>query len=454
MKLFNRKERHFSRGGIHPAASKLTAGTPLRPVALPGEAVVFLSQHIGAPARPVVKPKEHVERGQLIAEPGGFVSAAIHSPISGTVARIEPRRDPQGLWKDAVVITADPSAPDASPDPAAWDGAEVRSESELDSLQPEEIVRIVADAGIVGMGGASFPTHVKISIPKGKSAGVLVVNGAECEPFLTCDDTLMRGYSPAVVAGVRLLARAIGAGEAVIGIEANKPEAIRAMSDAARAYTDVRVERLRTAYPQGSEKQLVEALTGRIVPAGGLPLDAGVVVDNVATAFAVYRAARFGEGLTTRIVTVTGPALTNPGNFLAAIGTPLSELIKAAGGLPEDTGKVIAGGPMMGRAMSNIYAPLTKGQGGILVLPEARAHRTPASPCLRCASCVSVCPMGLEPYLLMAYNEAGEHTADARDHGVLNCLECGSCSYVCPSSRPILDHIRLEKMAVRKLPRE
>lgn len=442
--------KRFKKGGVHPDPMKLTAGRPIMATEAPREVRLLLSQHIGAPAKCIVKPGEEVAAGQMIAEAGGFVSAPVHTPIAGKVKKIELVRDAQGLWKEAVWIEAPtPAEGEGSPRMEFDERSPLRSDGEIDALTPEEIVGIVGDAGIVGLGGAAFPTRVKLTIPEGKKAEIFVINGAECEPFLTCDDALMRRYPDEIVKGVRYLMKSVSAPRAIIGIEANKPEAIEALQHATMCHADIEVVPLRTRYPQGGEKQLVEAVTGRVVPAGGLPIDAGVVVDNVATAFAVYRAVKFGEPLMKRVVTVTGVNVKNGGNFIAANGMTTSSLIDIAGGLPEDTGKVIGGGPMMGRAMSTLDAPLTKGSGGILIVPERESERGKVSPCIRCCKCVQVCPMSLEPYLLQSFGEF-EMAEEAKEAGVLNCMECGCCSYICPSNRPIVDYIRLDKLLLRK----
>lgn len=430
----------FHKGGIHPNPDKLTADIPTMPVAAPAVCRLMLSQAIGAPAKPMVKPGESVTAGQMVAEAGGFVSAPVHTPVSGTVKKIEPVRNPQGLWQDAIIIE---TAPGENPE-------EQRQSRTIDEVSPKEIIDIVGRAGIVGLGGATFPTRVKLSVPSGKKAEVIVINGAECEPYLTCDDRLMQENPKAIVDGTRLIMKATDCQRAVIGIEENKPLAIEAMRKAVRDIPSITVEVLVKKYPQGSEKQLIEATTGRVVPAGGLPIDAGAIVDNVATAAAVADAVLRGLPLTARIVTVTGPAVSKPGNFLVPLGTPVSTLIELAGGLPEDTGKVIGGGPMMGRAMCDLEAPTTKGLSGVLILPRGMSMRAEAGPCIRCARCVSVCPMGLEPYLLMTLGELGRWE-EAKARGAANCLECGCCSYTCPASRPLLDYIRLDKMEIRKL---
>lgn len=429
---------------------KLTAGRPIRPTEAPAEVRLLLSQHIGAPAKCIVKPGEEVSAGQKVAEAGGFVSAPVHTPIAGKVKKIELIRDAQGLWKEAIIIEALPAEDGEKRLEIAYDESKpLRSDEEIEALTAKEIIDIVGEAGIVGLGGASFPTRVKLTIPEGKKADYFIVNGAECEPYLTCDDALMRRYPREITEGVRYLMRATGAPKALIGIEANKPEAIMALTEATKGSPEIEVVPLRTAYPQGGEKQLIEALTGRAVPAGGLPIDAGAVVDNVATAFAVYRAVRYGEPLMKRVVTVTGISVEDGGNFIAANGMATDRLIDLAGGIPENTGKIIGGGPMMGRAMSQPDAPLVKGSGGILIMPEKDSQRRTPGPCIRCCRCVEVCPMSLEPYLLQSLGEFGM-TDEAKEAGLMNCMECGCCSYICPSSRPIVDYIRLSKLRARK----
>jgi len=431
----------FRKGGIHPPEYKLTADCPVKAIPLPPELRIMLSQCIGAPSRPVVKPGDHVGAGQLIAEAGGFIGAPIHSPVAGTVRKIEPTRNPQGIWQDSIVICPDENQPEAVDEP--------RTEDEVMGLDPQEIIRLVADAGIVGLGGAAFPTKVKLAVPEGKKATTVLINGAECEPCLTCDDALMRTEPDRIVRGTLLIMKATGAGKGFIGIEDNKPEAIKAMRAAAAMYPQLEVVVLKKKYPQGGEKQLIYAVTGRTVPCGALPIETGCIVDNVATAYAIWDAVCNRRSLTQRIVTVTGPSLSAPGNYLVKVGTPLSHIIECAGGLPDDTGKVIAGGPMMGRAVSALEATSTKGLSGLVVLPEKDSSRSPEGPCIRCARCVSACPMGLEPYLLMLQAE-NKIWDDMALHGVMNCLECGCCSYVCPSSRPLLDFIKLGKQELRK----
>lgn len=440
-----RRLKTFSKGGVHPSQHKIGAAAPIVAVELPDTLVLPLAQHIGAPARPVVKKGDRVERGQMVAEAAGPVSAPIHSPVAGTVAKIDKTPDAQGRPADAIFITRDPQAPlpcPAFPSPAPPPGD--------DAPSPEAILQAIRSAGIVGLGGATFPAHVKLSPPPGMKADVLVVNGAECEPWLTNDDALMQAAAAEVADGVWLLARAAGVERAVIGVEANKPRAIEALRQAVEQSgtraggVAITVEALRTKYPQGGEKQLIKALTGREVPSGALPVAVGAIVQNVATAAAVSRAVRLGEPLMERVVSVTGPNVARPGNYRAAIGIPLRALAEAAGGVPADTGKIVLGGPMMGRTATNLDAPVTKGTSGLLMLPEADAARHAPEPCIRCARCVSVCPMGLEPYLLATLSRLGRFD-DAEQAHIMDCIECGSCSYTCPSWRPILDYIRLGK---------
>lgn len=447
------KLKRFRKGGIHPDPMKLTEGRPITPTIAPKEVRLLLSQHIGAPATCIVKVGEEVAVGQKIAEASGFVSAPVHSPIAGKVKKIELVRDAQGLWKEAVLIEAlPPQEGEKTREVDFHEGKPFRSDEEIEKLSGKEIIDIVGEAGIVGLGGAAFPTRVKLSIPPGKKAEIFLINGAECEPFLTCDDALMRKYPRQILDGVKFLMKATGTPQAYIGVEANKPEAIRALEAVTMSYPNIQVVPLRTAYPQGGEKQLIEAITGRVVPAGGLPIDAGVVVDNVATAFAVYRAVRFGEPLMKRVVTVTGIEMSRGGNFVVANGTETKAVLDLAGGMPKETGKLISGGPMMGRAMSTVEAPLVKASGGFLVVPEADSERGEVSPCIRCCRCVEVCPMSLEPYLLQTLGEFSQ-AQEAKDNGALNCMECGCCSYICPSNRPLLDYIRLSKLEIRKLPK-
>lgn len=434
----------FRKGGIHPAENKLSAGAAVETFALPETVTLPLSQHIGAPATPVVAVGDHVVVGQLVAEASGFVSARVHASVSGTVVAIETRPNPQGIKQPAIVIRREEDE---------WAPEIDRSVSIVTecTLSGAEIIEKIRRAGIVGLGGATFPTHVKLTIPAGRKAEFLIVNGAECEPYLTSDQRVMTERSGEVLQGARLLARALGVGRVLIGIENNKPEAIARMTEAAAHYSEVEVVPLRMKYPQGGEKQLIAALTGREVPPPpALPIDVGAVVSNASTVLAVYEAVQKDKPLIERVVTVTGKGLKEPKNLLVRLGTPMSALIEAAGGLPEGDCKVLGGGPMMGRAMIQLDAPVTKGCSGITVLSGAEALRRPAQTCIKCAKCVAACPMGLEPYLLSKGAQRQRWEAlEASD--VTSCIECGCCQATCPAHLPLLDWIRLGKQTVSGL---
>lgn len=434
-------------GGIHPAANKLSAGEPIEALALPKQAAFLLSQHIGVPAVPLVKRGDTVRVGTKIAEAGGFVSAAIFSSVSGKVSKIDDIIDAGGYRKPAIFIDVEGDE---------WESDIDRSEElvTICDLTPEEIIRRIKEAGIVGMGGACFPTHVKLSPPPGCKAECIVINGVECEPYLTADHRLVLEKPDEILMGVSLLMKAAKVDKAYIGIENNKPDAIRVMSEKVIQYPHITIVPLCTKYPQGGEKQLIQAILGKEVPLPpAIPIQVGVIVQNVATAFAVYEAVQKHKPLFERIVTVTGKALKHPSNFKVRMGTPVSLLIEAAGGMPEDTGKIIAGGPMMGKALADMNVPVCKGTSGILLMQKNEASRGSIQPCIRCAKCVEVCPMGLEPYLL-ATCSMHANWERAENELVMSCIECGSCQYICPSFRPLLDYIRLGKNKVGGILRE
>ncbi len=436
----------FKKGGIHPPEFKITARREIKEVALPREVVITLAQHIGAPAVCAMAKGDRVCRGQEVAQAGGFVSAPVHSPITGTITAIGQSRNAYGQLVATVTIAADDADHDA--DLKAIAGATpVRTPEQAMAMEPKEITDIVAQAGIVGLGGATFPTKVKLSPPPGSKADIVIINAVECEPFLTNDHALMLAHPDEILEGVKLLMHAAGVERAVIGIEANKPDAIALLGSKAKNFSGIEVMPLIVKYPQGGEKQLIKAVTGREVPSGALPIATGAIVQNVATAYAVYEAVIWGKPLMERIITVTGPSLSNPGNYLVPVGYPLAKLVELAGGVPADTGKILLGGPMMGRAITNIDTPTIKGISGVLMLPQSMSERAQSEPCIRCAACVGVCPMGLQPYLISTHSRLGNWD-DAEKLGVMNCIECGCCSYTCPSSRPILDYIRLGKMTV------
>ena len=430
----------FPKGGIHPPENKLSAGAAIEVLPLPETVVVPLSQHIGAPAVAGIAKGDRVMAGQLIAKAGGFVSANVHSPVSGTVVSVDLVPNGSGVRQPAVTIKVEGDE---------WMPGVDRSEKIVKGcpLSGEEIVKKIAEAGIVGMGGATFPTQVKLSPPPGKKAEFLIINGVECEPYLTSDHRVMIERGRETLIGASILAKALGVEKTYVGIENNKPDAIAELQKAAQDFLAMEIVPLKVQYPQGGEKQLIAAVTGRQVPSGALPIDVGVVVQNVGTALAVYQAVQKNKPLIERVVTVTGKSLARPSNFLVRIGTPVSALIEAAGGMPADAGKVIGGGPMMGRAMSNIDAPVTKGTSGILVMSDREASRAAETNCIKCAKCVMVCPMGLEPYLLSKQSQK-QMWDELEQNKAADCIECGSCAYTCPARLPLLDWVRLGKTEV------
>jgi len=432
------------KGGVHPPDGKeLSNAKEVVTLPVPEQVTIPLSQHIGAPAESLVKVGDAVKKGQKIGEAKGFVSVPVHASISGKVTAVASFPHPAGKSLPAIQIESDGLD--------EW-SEDVKENPSYKNLSPEEIKSIIQGAGIVGMGGAAFPTHVKLSPPANKKIDTLIINGAECEPYLTADHRLMLEEPDRVIEGASIIARALSVPNILIGIEDNKPDAIKAVSDAARSYEGVKVVSLKVMYPQGGEKQLIKAVSGKEVPSGGLPMDVGVVVQNVATAAAVYDAIRFGRPLIERIVTVTGSGVNNPGNFRVRTGTSSLKLIEAAGGFKSEIGKVISGGPMMGMTQYTLDIPVTKGMSGLLFLPQNEVKSYASEACIRCGRCVAVCPMGLLPNMLGIYAEL-DRFEQAEKANLMDCIECGSCSYVCPSKRPLVHLIRYAKadvMARRK----
>lgn len=433
----------FSMGGVHPPENKITAKAAIVPVPLPAQLSVPLGQNLGAPSKALVAKGEVVKTGQLIAKGEAFISANIHSPVSGTVLKIEEVINASGYKQAAITIKVEEDV---------WEEG-IDSSPELIreiTASGDEIVGKIKEMGVVGLGGATFPSHVKLMVPDGKKVETLLINGVECEPYLTADDRLMIEHTEEVLIGTQILMKGLNVKKALIGIEANKPEAIGLMTEAAKKYPGIEVYALKVKYPQGGEKQLIKALTGREVPSGKLPLDVGCVVNNVGTAFAVYEAIQKNKPLIERVVTLTGSGLKSPGNFMVRIGTPVSLLVEQAGGLPESAGKIINGGPMMGKALTSLDVPVVKGTSGILILSKEEARRIRPNTCIRCSKCVSACPMGLEPYLLAitAKQMLWEKTEQAR---IMDCIECGSCQYTCPSALPLLDYLRVGKIRVGQI---
>lgn len=435
----------FSLGGIHPPENKFSAGKKIEVLPVPAQVAVPIAQHIGAPAMPVVKKGDMVKVGTLLAKSAGFVSTNIHSPVSGSVLKIDDVLDSSGYRKPAIIIKVEGDEWEESIDRSPQLKKEITASS-------EEIIKTVANAGIVGLGGAAFPSHVKLSVPPGKTCEILIINAVECEPYLTADHQLMLEKGHEIMVGTQIFMIALKVDKAIIAIENNKQDAIQHLQSLASAYPGISIQPLKVQYPQGGEKQLIDACIKRQIPSGKLPIEVGAVVQNVGTAVAVYEAVQKNKPLFERVVTVTGKSVAKPSNFLARIGTPISNLIEAAGGLPEDTGKIVGGGPMMGKALVNTDIPITKGSSGILIIKNEESKRKPVQNCIRCSKCITVCPMGLEPYLLMTVSDKAMYDI-AEERRIMDCIECGSCAYICPSGRPLLDYIRLGKGKVGQIMR-
>ena len=431
------KLKTFSMGGVHPEENKITAEVATVVAPLPQQAIFPLSQHIGAPAKPVVNRGDKVKVGTLIAEANGFVSAPIYSSVSGTVLKVDTAIDATGYRKPAIYINVEGDE---------WEESIDRSDTleTLDKhpeLTPEEIVNRIKVAGVTGMGGAGFPTFIKLCPPPTAKAECVILNGVECEPYITSDYRLMMEHADEILVGLDLLMKGAKVERGYIGIEDNKPEAIKLFEQKTANDPRIEIVALAKKYPQGGEKQLVDAVINRQVPAPpAIPVNVGAIVQNVGTAYAVYQAVMKNKPLFERYTTVTGKQLKNPGNFLVRMGTPMRELIDLCGGMPEGDNKVLAGGPMMGKSVVSTDVTVCKGTNSITILTDADAHRKAAQPCIRCGKCVSACPMGLEPYLLATLSSFKEWERLEAEH-VTSCISCGSCQFTCPSHRPILDNI-------------
>ncbi|MBP9995470.1 MAG: electron transport complex subunit RsxC [bacterium] len=430
----------FRLGGVHPEENKLSSGQPIRDFEIPKQVIIPLGQCLGTPSEPIVAKGDKVKVGQLIATAKGFISANVHSSVSGTVAKIDDVMDHTGYRKPAIFIDVEGDE---------WlEGIDTTDTLIKDiTLTSEEIVERVKQHGIVGLGGATFPTYVKLMIPKDKKADYVIINAAECEPYLTCDNRLLIEKPMEFLVGVKVLMKAVNAPKGVIGIEYNKIDVARRLDEIVSGdsyFSGIEVQPLKTKYPQGGEKQLIQAVTGREVPSGKLPIETGCVVVNVASTFAVYEAVQKNKPLVYRIVTVTGKSVKDPSNFRVRIGTPANLLIEAAGGLPEDTANLINGGPMMGKSVSVMTFPTVKGTSGILMLNTRDAQPRKVGNCIRCGKCMKACPMGLEPYLLKRLSETNNFE-EAEKHNIMDCIECGSCEFTCPANIPLADYVRFGK---------
>lgn len=427
----------FRIGGVHPDENKITAEARTKNAELPKVAIFPLGQHIGAPAKPIVKRGDVVKVGTMIAEANGFVSAPIFSSVSGTVAKIDASIDATGYRKPVIIINVEGDEWEESIDRST----KLETLAEHSELTPESIVDIIKSAGITGMGGAGFPTFVKLCPPPTAKAECVIINGVECEPYITADYRLMMEHANEILVGLQLLMKAAKVERGYIGIEENKPEAIKLFTQLTASDSRIEVVPLVQKYPQGGEKQLVDAVIKRQVPAPpAIPVNVGAIVQNVGTAYAVYEAVMKDKPLFERYTTVTGKQLKNPGNYLVRMGTTFNELICACGGLPEGDNKVLAGGPMMGKSVMSLDVPITKGTNSITILSGDEARRKSVQPCIRCGKCVDACPMGLEPYLLATLS-ANNLYDRLENEGVTSCISCGSCQFTCPSHRPILDNI-------------
>ncbi len=430
----------FSIGGVHPADNKISCDAAIENFPIPETAYISMSQHLGAPAEPIVAVGDKVKVGQQIANANGFISAPVHSSVSGTVKAIETIKDLAGNPCKAVVITVEGDEWVETIDRSD----KIEKEIKLDS---KAIIAKIQECGVVGLGGATFPTNVKLSPPPGKKAEFLIINAAECEPYLTSDYRVLVEMPEQVLIGASIMMKALNVTQGFVGIEENKPKAIEIMKSYAAAYPQIKVVVLKKKYPQGGEKQLIDAVVGRRVPSKGLPIDTGAVVQNVGTALAVYEAVQKNKPLFEGILTVTGQCSNVQKNYKHRVGTPISKIIEETGGIPENAAKVISGGPMMGKAMANLDAPTLKGSSSVLYLTAEQTKRGEESNCIRCGKCISACPMGLEPYLLNKLSKASRWD-DAEAHYIYDCIECGCCQFTCPAYIPLLDSIRFGKAKV------
>ena len=441
----------IKRGGVHPPEMKLTSGMKIIDFPLPRHVEISLSQSLGRPASPIVKAGDHVTRFDKIGEAQGPISANVHTPITGTVKSVGKIMTADGHGATGVVIDADEADHAADLQSICDARPAININNYFFSPKPEEIIETIREAGIVGMGGATFPTTTKLTVPEGKKCKYLLINGAECEPYLTCDEAIMREMAEEIVTGIEIMLSALdGFVLCIIGIEENKPEAIEAMDKIARRNQRITVVPMRTKYPQGGEKMLTKTLTGREIAPGALPISEGVIIQNVATALAVYYAVVWRMPLVERVMTLSGGSYAGRCNVRVPIGTPLSDIIDKYGGIPDDTVQIVNGGTMMGRAMAGIQGSTTKGMSGLLMLSAKETNCYPPTPCVRCGKCAEACPMGLQPFLLARLSELGRIEEASRNH-IMDCMECGCCSFSCMAHRHIVDWIKVGKAKARAL---
>jgi len=433
----------FKIGGVHPEENKLASNKAIEVLAIPQKICIPVTQHLGTPSTLVVEKGDSIKTGQLLAKSDAFICANVHSSVSGKVVKIDTATDTSGYKKTTVFIDVEGDV---------WEESIDRTNTIIKDigLSKDEIIDKIKSMGIVGLGGATFPTHVKLMVPNGKKADVLLINGVECEPYLTSDHRLMLEKGEEMLIGISILMKGLGVERAMIGIENNKSDAISHLKSLALNFKGIEVQALKVKYPQGAEKQLIKALLNREVPSGKLPIEVGCVVSNAGTAYAVYEAIQKNKPLFERVVTITGKSIINPSNLLVRIGTSVNDLIEKAGGLPEDSGKIISGGPMMGKALNSLDVPVVKGTSGILIMTKKESKRHIIQNCIRCGKCITVCPMGLEPYLLAQLAENGNYEISEKER-IMDCMECGSCQFTCPSARPLLDYVRLGKNKVGQI---
>ena len=435
-------KKTFTIGGIHPDKHKITADRPIEDAGLPETVYIPVKQHIGSPAKILVAKGDKVRVGTLLAEADGIVSADVHSSVSGEVLKVEEIEGEFGYLEQMITIRVEGDEWEPSIDRTPGIVREI-------GASPEEIIAKIREAGIVGMGGAGYPTPIKTAVPADKKVDCLIVNGIECEPYLTADDRLIVEKAEQIIVGAKILNKALGIQNAIIAVDENKPAAIEALRKITRSYVGVNVQVMKTKYPQGAEKQLIEAVTGREVPSGKLPADVGCIVQNVGTVNAVYEAVQKNKPLFERVVTVSGDAAETPSNFMVRIGTPASFLISKVHGNPAEIGKIISGGPMMGTSAVNINAPITKLSSGILLFKDDISFKPEETVCIRCGKCVEACPVGLMPFAIASQVRDGDYHEMKKLH-VLDCIECGSCAYICPARVPLLDYCKLGKYELKK----